>query len=138
MNFIAFFQHNTNTPMSKIRDISTSNKQQLLMKTLNTVNLENNPGEFLKSVMDEEVILLTNEGSPLSLCIPVECELMEKGIHVNMAVKLFEDGLLSLVRSAKLAKMSVESFMELLATLDIPAVSYDAFELEEELNLLEG
>ena len=106
------------------------------MKTVGVRALRENPGVLSGSASNGELLLVTNRSSPISLVVPFGEELLESGVHINMAVKLFEDGLLSLVKSAKLAKMNVESFMELLATFDIPVVNYDASELDEELSLL--
>ena len=107
------------------------------MKTVGIRALRENPAVLSESASNGELLLVTNRSSPVSLSVPFGDELLESGVQVNMAVKLFEEGLLSLVKSAKLAKMSVENFMELLATLDVPAVNYDANELDDELSLLE-
>ena len=37
-------------------------------------------------------------------------DLLQAGVHVSLAIRLFEDGTLSLAKAAKLAKMPVESF----------------------------
>lgn len=108
------------------------------MKTVGVRALRENPGVLSESATNGELLLVTNRSSPVALSVPFGEELIQSGVHVNLAIKLFEDDLLSLVKAAKLAKMSVESFMELLSVLEIPIVNYDADELESELNLMEN
>ncbi len=108
------------------------------MKTVGVRALRENPGVLSESATSGELLLVTNRSSPVSLSVPFSEELIQSGVHVNLAIKLFEDDLISLVKAAKLAKMSVEGFMELLSALEIPIVNYDANELENELNLLEN
>ena len=108
------------------------------MQAFEVNNLNETIETVVESIVNDELVILTNEGTAVSFCIPIDSGLMEKGVHVYLAVQLFEKELLSLVKSAKLAQMRIESFMELLASLDIPAVRYDACELEEELSLLKG
>lgn len=108
------------------------------MQAFEVNNLNETIETVVESMVNDELVILTHDGAAVSLCIPIDSGLMEKGVHVNLAVHLFEKELLSLVNSANLAQMTIESFMELLASLDTPAVQYDACELEEELSHLAG
>ena len=47
---------------------------------------------------------------------------LEAGVHIQAAIKLFNEGILTLVESAALAKMPVESFLETLSALGINVV----------------
>lgn len=108
------------------------------MKTVGVRALRENPGVLSESAANGELLLVTNRSTPVSLSVPFSDELIQSGIHVNLALRLFEDRLLSLVKAAKLAKMNVESFMELLSTLDISVVDHDVNDLEDELALFSG
>lgn len=106
------------------------------MKIVGVRALRENPGVISESAKNGELLLVTNRSSPVSIAVPFGEALLQSGVHVNVAIKLFEDGALSLVKSAALARMSTESFMELLAALEVPAVKYDVSELDSEMDIL--
>ena len=53
----------------------------------------------------------------------------------DLAVALFEKGLLTMERSAKLAGLTLDGFMDLLATTGTVAVDYPPDELEAEMKV---
>jgi predicted HTH domain antitoxin len=52
-----------------------------------------------------------------------------------LAVKLFENGRISLGQAAKLAGFSKQAFIEVLGKQQIPVINYSPDELREELGL---
>jgi predicted HTH domain antitoxin len=108
------------------------------MKTIGIRALRENPGVLSQSAAKGEFVLVTNRNNPISLSIPFSDELIEEGVHVNVAVKLYEDSVITLPRAAKLAKMPVESFINTLANLGVVVVSQSADELDADLKLLNG
>ena len=70
----------------------------------------------------------------MSLSVPFDDALLQQGVHVDIAVKLFEDGVITLAKAAKIAKMPVASFMEKLAALDVVVVDQTREELLEDLD----
>lgn len=103
------------------------------MKTLGVRALRENPGVLNQSAQSGEVVLLTNRSEPMSLSVPFDDYLLEQGIHIDIAVKLFEDGVLTLAKASKVAKMPLASFMEKLAELDVVVVDQTREELLEDL-----
>ena len=103
------------------------------MKTVGVRALRENPGVLNKSAQSGEVVLLTNRSEPMSLSVPFDDYLLEEGVHVDIAVKLFEDGVLTLAKASKVAKMSMAAFMEKLAALDVVVVDQSKEELLEDL-----
>lgn len=108
------------------------------MKNIGVHELRRHPEIVSKSAASGELLLVTEHSLPVSVSVPFSDELLQSGIHINLALKLFDEGALSLVKAAKLAKMNVESFMELLSTFDISVVDYDVKDLEDELALFSG
>jgi len=98
--------------------------------------LREKTGELTKNIEAGQSVLITKSGKPLSWSIPFDDELLKSGLHIKMAVQLFEEEILTLTSAAHLAKMPVESFIKILGSLRIPVVDYDEDELELELNLL--
>lgn len=59
------------------------------------------------------------------------------GVRLAIATALFRHGELSLVRSARLAKVSLHDFIAHVARLGIPVVDLEAAEVERDLDTLE-
>lgn len=55
---------------------------------------------------------------------------------INLAIGLFEQGILTLGKAAKLANMSSEAFLEKLVCLDVVVVDHSAEDLESDLDAL--
>ena len=106
------------------------------MKTIGVRALRENPGVLSQSAKAGEYVLVTNHSAPVSLAIPFDEDLLRSGVHVNLAVKLYEEGVMTLSRAAKMARLSVEEFLEKLAILGIVVVSQEADELEADLATL--
>ena len=108
------------------------------MKTIGVRALRENPAILSQSALAGEYVLVTNRSDPVSLAIPFDEELLRSGVHVNLAIKFYEEGVLSLPRAAKLARLPLEDFLARLATLGIVVVEQDADELEADLAALNG
>ena len=108
------------------------------MKTIGVRALRENPGVLSQSAEAGEYVLVTNRSDPISLAIPFDEELLRSGVHINLAVKLYEEGVLTLPRAARIAQLSVEDFLVKLSILGIVVVDQDAGELEADLATLNG
>jgi len=58
------------------------------------------------------------------------------GVGAALAIKLFQDGTISLGKAAKRSGMPCEGFIEQLASLGIAAVEYSPDELDGELTAI--
>ncbi|MES9880862.1 MAG: UPF0175 family protein [Sedimenticola sp.] len=103
------------------------------MKTVGVRALRENPGVLSQSAKSGEVVLLTNRSVPMSLTVPFDDYLLAEGVHIDIAVKLFEEEVLTLAKAAKVAKMSMAAFMEKLAALDVVVIEQSKDELLEDL-----
>lgn len=74
----------------------------------------------------------------MSIAIPFTDSLLQEGIHIELAIRLYEEQVLSLRKAAKLAKMPMESFLGKLAALSIDVVDLDSNELADDLAVLNG
>ena len=108
------------------------------MKTIGVRALRENPGVLSQSAEAGEYVLVTNRSDPISLAIPFDEELLRSGVHINLAAKLYEEGVLTLPRAAKIAQLSVEVFLGKLSILGIVVVDQGAGELEADLATLNG
>ena len=113
-------------------------KKVSCMKTIGIRALRENPGVLSQCAERGELILVTNRNNPISLSVPFSDELLQSDIGVSMAVKLFEEGVLTLPKSAKLAKMSIEEFLLKLAALGVIVVDQTTKELKSDLGAIRG
>ncbi len=107
------------------------------MKSIGIRALRENPGLLSQAAAEGKLLLVTNRSEPVSIALPFGDDLIKAGIHVQLAIKLFEEGVLTLSKAANLAHMSVEQFMNSLASLGITVVHQSADELREDLQELE-
>jgi prevent-host-death family protein len=96
-------------------------------------DLRNRSGELLKDAEAGQVSLITKHGKPAILAVPFDKWLVNHGVHRSMALHLFESHQLTLAQSAKVADLSLESFIELLGEAGIAAVDYPPEELDDEM-----
>ena len=73
------------------------------MKAIGVRALRENPGVLSQSAAAGEFVLVMNRNDPVSLSVPFDEDLLRSGVHVNVALKLYEEGLLTLPKAAKLA-----------------------------------
>jgi len=108
------------------------------METVNVSGLKNNPSEALRKA-HHGVVVVMNRDRPDALMVGIESAgvLESKGVRPALATALFRDGNLSLVRSARLAQMSVGEFVSHISRLGIPVVKLDAQEAAMDMETLE-
>ena len=94
--------------------------------------LRSRTGELLRDAENGKLALVTKHGRPAFLAVPFSDQLLRHGVNRAMALSLFKDGLVSMGQAAKIAGLSLESFIELLGETEIPAVAYPPADLEEE------
>lgn len=107
------------------------------MQTIGIRALRTNPGLLSKNAKKGVLTLVTNRSIPISLSIPFDSTLLAFGIHILLAIKLFEEGVLTLPRAAKLADLSTEAFLSKLAVLGVIVVDQSSEELAAELKHFE-
>jgi predicted HTH domain antitoxin len=86
------------------------------MKSVNVRELKNNLFEALRMARDDMVVVMDRD-EPQALLIHLDDDglLAEDGVRAAMAISLYRDGSLALGRAAKLAKMGLALFMQLLS-----------------------
>lgn len=104
------------------------------MKNIGIRELRTNPGVLSRYAQSGELALLTNHSLPISISVPFDDALLREGIHTLLAIKLFEEGSMTLCRAAKFAHLSTELFLKKLAILGITVVDQSSEELSQELN----
>ena len=103
------------------------------MESFTIRDLGERTGELVRNAEQGKLAVVAKHGHPLFVAVPLDEQLLRSGVGVALAVKLFQDGTLSLGRSAKLAGLSYEAFVEQLAAIGVPAVDYLPDDLDAEV-----
>ncbi|KTC65532.1 Uncharacterized small protein (plasmid) [Legionella adelaidensis] len=103
------------------------------MDTFTVRDLRERTGTLISDAEQGQVSLVTKFGRPVFLAVPFSEELINLGLRTSLAIKLFKDEILTLEKAAKVAELSVESFIDKLGQLGISVVNYSEEDLEQEL-----
>lgn len=95
--------------------------------------LRNNTGKLIKDAEKGRLSLITKHGKPMILAVPFNSQLLNLGVDKSLALYLFEKKIVTLSRAAKIAKLSVEEFLDILKDTGIDVVDYPENELEQDL-----
>ena len=107
------------------------------METFTVRDLRERTGELVRTCESGELAMLTKHGRPLCLTVPVDDTLMRHGVDIALAVQLVRAGTIAPGLGARVARLSLEDFLPILAAAGVPALDYPPDELEQELGALD-
>jgi prevent-host-death family protein len=100
-------------------------------------DLRERTGELIRDAEAGKLSIVTKHGQPVFVAVPFNETLLKAGVGVALAVKLFDDEVVSLGKAAKLSGMPQGEFIDYLGALNIPVVRYGKVELQQELAAFE-
>jgi prevent-host-death family protein len=103
------------------------------MDTFTVRDLRERTGELIRDAEAGKLSVVTKHGRPVFVAVPWSESMLRDGLQVALAIKLFDEEVVSLGRAARIADLSVEEFIGRLGALGIPVVRYPPEELEAEL-----
>ncbi|MCK5152823.1 MAG: type II toxin-antitoxin system prevent-host-death family antitoxin [Spirochaetales bacterium] len=92
-------------------------------------------GTLLKDAENGQISLITKHGKPAILALPFDEQLLKIGINMDLAIKLFENRLITLSKAAKIASLSMEEFIDLMQETGISVVDYSPDDLDDEMKV---
>ena len=98
-------------------------------------DLRVNSSTLVREAEAGRVSIITKRGKPAVLALPFGSRLLEVGLDKDLALSLFERRLITMAKAAKLAGVTQDAFMDLIAESGLVAVDYPAEELAEELRV---
>ncbi|HGG59476.1 MAG TPA: type II toxin-antitoxin system prevent-host-death family antitoxin [Gammaproteobacteria bacterium] len=107
------------------------------MDTFTVRDLRERTGKLIGDAESGELSLITKHGRPVFVALPFDETLIQSGVLLSLAIKLYQDEVLSLEKAAKLAGIGVAQFTEELARHGLAAARYPADELEDELAIFD-
>jgi prevent-host-death family protein len=103
------------------------------METFTIRDLRERTGELVRGAEDGKLSLVTKHGVGVFVAMPFDEEMVRSGVRVALAVKLFDEEVVSLGKAAKLAGVSCVEFVNHLGALKIPVARYTEDERAQEL-----
>lgn len=103
------------------------------MDTFTVRDLRERTGDLIRDAEEGKLSIVTKHGQPVFVAVPFDEILLKEGVRVALAVKLFDDEVVSVGKASKLAGMSQSEFIDHLGVLKIPVMRYGKKELEQEL-----
>ena len=91
--------------------------------------------ELVREAEAGQVSVITKRGKPAVVAVPFGTRLVDLGLDKDLALALFEQGLITLAKAAKLAGVTQDVFMDLMAEAGSVAVDYPPEEFTDELSI---
>ena len=91
--------------------------------------------ELVREAEAGQVSIITKRGKPAVLALPFGSRLVDLGLDKDLALALFEQGLVTLAKAARLAGVTQDVFMDLVAEAGLVAVDYPPEDLADELRV---
>ncbi|WP_448215757.1 UPF0175 family protein [Endozoicomonas sp. 2B-B] len=70
------------------------------------------------------------------LGIPFADQMLEQGVAINLAIHLFRNDVVTLAKGARIARVPLDDFIQMLGTQGIPVVDHDPADLDSDLENL--
>jgi prevent-host-death family protein len=85
-------------------------------------DLRTRSSELVRDAELGKLSIVTKRGRPAALALPFDQRLVELGLAQDLAVGLFERRLVTMSKAAKIAGLTLDAFMDLLAQTGSTAV----------------
>ena len=96
--------------------------------------LRDRTGELESLAAQHRTLLLTKNGNPLYFSLPFDGIALTEGTQRALAIRLFEMQALSRGAAARLAKLSIDAFMQLASRSGVAVLDMDDQSLQQDLN----
>ena len=106
------------------------------MKAYNIGQLKDNPSSAIKDAQKGPVIVINRE-HPEAIIISFESMNDAKDLQKLVAVKLYQDDVVSLGKAAKIAGLSYNDFLALLTNYGVPILKQSSYEVEKDFETAE-
>ena len=91
-------------------------------------------GSYTAQAEAGAISVITRNGTPLTVNIPFDDTLLKLGAHKALAVKLYQEGVLTLNKAARLAGMPMDEFISVLGSAGVSVFGYGSDDIQRELD----
>lgn len=103
------------------------------MQTYSVRDLREHTGELIRGAEAGDWAIVSKHGTPVIIAAPFNEVALKHGVQVALALKLFDDEVVTLRQAARMAEMTLADFMALCTVREIPVVRLSPEELAAEL-----
>lgn len=103
------------------------------METFTVRDLRERTGELIRDAEAGKLSVITKHGTPVFVAVPFDDTLLQEGVGVALAIRLFDEEHISLSRAARMANRTVSGMIDLLGKHGIPVIRTTEKDLEQEL-----
>lgn len=107
------------------------------MDTFTIRDLRERTGDLVRDAEAGKLSLVTKHGQPVFLAVPFDETLVKEGVRIDLAIKLFDENVLSTGQAAKLAGLPLAEFLKICSEQGVSVVRYEPKEIEEELKAVD-
>ena len=107
------------------------------MDTFTIRDLRERTGDLVRDAEAGKLSLVTKHGQPVFLAVPFDETLVKAGVRIDLAIKLFDENVLTSGQAAKLAGLPLAEFLKTCSEQGVPVVRYEPNGIEEELKAID-
>jgi predicted HTH domain antitoxin len=96
------------------------------------------PDKLLSEAQGGEIALVTQDGEPVFMAVPMGASLDTRKVRLEIAASLFDREQVSIGVASRIAGLSISEMIDELGRRGIPVIRYAAEELAEELKYVRG
>lgn len=105
---------------------------------MQTVNMSDGQAPALMlNAQQGRLVVVMNKDQPVFITVPFDDVLIKSGVNAALALKLFDEDVLSIGFAAQLAGMSSANFIQLCSENSVSVVRYSPDELQKEVGVLD-
>ena len=104
-----------------------------IMGSISVEQFLEHPDKLLSDAQGGEIALVTQDGKPVFMAVPMGANLDSSGVRLELAVSLFDREQVSLGVAARIAGLSISETIDELGRRHIPVVRYSKEEFAEEM-----
>lgn len=96
------------------------------------------PDKLLSDAQGGEIAVVTQDGEPVFMAVPMGASLDSPGVRLELAVSLFDREQVSIGVASRIAGLSIGDMIDELGRRRIPVARYSGEEFAEEMKYVRG
>ena len=108
------------------------------MGSISVENFLEHPDKLLSDAQGGEVAIVTEDGEPVLMAIPIGASLDSNRVRLELAVSMFDRELVSIGVAARIAGSTIGEMFDELGRRRIPVARYSQGEFAEEMRYVRG
>ena len=108
------------------------------MGSISVENFLEHPDKLLSDAQGGEIAIVTEDGEPVLMAIPIGASLDSQRVRLELAVSMFDRELVSIGVAARIAGSTIGEMIDELGRRRIPVARYSEEEFAEQMKYVRG